>query len=795
MKGDQIVDFESKGLPADTFQVGHMEGVESVSGLHRYELDLYSKKADVDFEALVSTPAKIVLKQEIPTAGGKRATRTFPVHGVVAHVEQREKLFEMAKYKVVLVPTLWKLSLSHRSRTFQNVDIKDLVKAVLGDPSYGSGIPHDVAASGSFPKREYVVQYQESDLAFLQRWLEHEGIYFFFEQGDAGDKVIFANATSSYAALPGKPKIPYRPAREGAKGAPGTQVGAENAETIVAWIGQQDGVAQKVILQDWNYRTPTTDLKAENPVHAKGAGEVYRYGEHYKTPAEGKTVAKARAEALICRQKTFSGEGDCRLFRAGATFTLEEHYRKDFNGEYVLTRVTHAATQAIDASGAPKVATSYANTFTCIPSKVLFRPEVRTPWPKIHGFMNAHVDASGDGKTAELDAEGRYVVKLPFDLQGKGDGKGSRSVRMAQPYAGGKYGMHFPLHKNTEVILAHKDGDPDRPVIVGSLPHPESRSPVVDANQTQGVLRSGSENMLRFEDKEGEEHIFVYAKKDQHSRTENETFEWIGKNRHFIVKENRTEEVGKEHHEKVKEAAYVDIGKDYHLNVGKDQNAQVGGNLSLTVKGNEVHAVKGNAGFDVAGDVNVKATGIVLEAAAGITLKCGGSSIVIDPSGVTVKGTLITIEGTMTKINSGPGSSPKSASPGSAGAPKPPAAPLEALPKESAAPSQAPAPPGGAGGGASGSSASSAPAVAAAPAPAPAPVAEAVEEPADWLEIELRTTEGRPVPGERYAVKLSDGSVLAGFTDDAGKARLEGVKKGQARVSFPDLDKDAWKPA
>src|SRR5688572_33438614 len=158
MKADQIVDFESKGLPPDTFQVSRMEGAEAVSGLYRYELDLYSKKADVDFEHLVSNPAKIILKQEIPTAGGKRATRNFPIHGVITHFEQRERLFEMAKYRAVLRPSFSKLSLSHRSRTFQNVDIKDLIKAVLGDPSYGAGIAHDIPASGTFAKREYVVQ-------------------------------------------------------------------------------------------------------------------------------------------------------------------------------------------------------------------------------------------------------------------------------------------------------------------------------------------------------------------------------------------------------------------------------------------------------------------------------------------------------------------------------------------------------------------------------------------------------------------------------------------------------------
>jgi type VI secretion system secreted protein VgrG len=263
------------------------------------------------------------------------------------------------------------------------------------------------------------------------------------------------------------------------------------------------------------------------------------------------------------------------------------------------------------------------------------------------------------------------------------------------------------------------------------------------------------------------------------------------------VKENRNEEIGKNHSEKVKENAYVDVGKEFHVSVGKDHNVHVGGKLGLTVKGDAVHVFKANGGFDVTGDLVLKAQSIVLDGATGITIKCGGNSVVIDPAGVTIKGSLVTIEGQMTKINSGPGSSAKSGSPGSAGAPKPPEAPKEALTKDGTAPSSAPAR-------SPGPETSSAPA-ASAPAPAPsatsaataaaAEEAKEAEKEADWLEIALKTSDGKPIAGERYTVKLPDGSTLAGFTDDEGKAKVEDVPKGQAQVSFPDLDKDAWKPA
>jgi len=163
------------------------------------------------------------------------------------------------------------------------------------------------------------------------------------------------------------------------------------------------------------------------------------------------------------------------------------------------------------AAGGKGGSMNYKNTFDCIPADVVFRPLRRTEWPSIHGFVNATIDGAGSNQYAEIDDHGRYKVKLPFDLSDKKDGKASRYIRMMQPYAGGGMGMHFPLHKGTEVALGFVDGDPDRPIILGALVNPETASPVSGANQTQSKIHTGGGNSFTIEDTAGTQSMVMHT--------------------------------------------------------------------------------------------------------------------------------------------------------------------------------------------------------------------------------------------------------------------------------------------
>jgi hypothetical protein len=212
----------------------------------------------------------------------------------------------------------------------------------------------------------------------------------------------------------------------------------------------------------------------------------------------------------------FHGEGTAPNLCPGFFFALEDHYRQGYNQKYLIVEVEHEGHQTgAFWAGVGKERTegeeklTYANRFTAIPSDLQFRPERKTPKSRFYGTMNATIDAAGAGEYAELDDLGRYKVKLPFDQSDMEGGKASRYVRMSQPYAGAEHGMHFPLHKGTEVLLTFVDGDPDRPVIAGAVPNAETTSPVTGANQTESVIKTAGNNKIRLEDLLGSERIIM----------------------------------------------------------------------------------------------------------------------------------------------------------------------------------------------------------------------------------------------------------------------------------------------
>ncbi|UCG65312.1 MAG: type VI secretion system tip protein VgrG, partial [Deltaproteobacteria bacterium] len=494
--------FESKakGMPADTFRVIGFKGQEEISRPFRFEIELASERPDIDVEEILRWPAFLAIERD----GGIRR-----IHGVLGEFEQkREGPLDLYHYRAVLVPRLWLLSMSSQNQIYQNKSVPQIIEEELkGTRNKG---PAELAAAGltaedfelrltrKYSPREYTVQYQESDLDFISRLMEHEGIFYFFEHDDTKEKIIITDNNIHFPAMAEESTIRYRPPSGMAA------VGEESVQSISC---RSRRMPKKVILKDYNYRTPHVPLQGEAAVDTKGHGLISEYGNHFKKPEEGVLLARIRAEEIRCRQKVFEGEGDCSQFRPGHRYTLDEHYREDFNREYVITGVSHTGTQPIaGASGTTdegREQPSYCNEFTAIPSDVPFRPERRTPKPKLYGIMHAHVDSALLEDRAEIDQQGRYKVVMPFDLSGAGEGKASRFIRMAQPYGGKNQGMHFPLHKGTEVIWACIDGDPDRPIILGVVPNPLNPSVVTDSNYTKNVIRTASGSFLEFNDGPG----------------------------------------------------------------------------------------------------------------------------------------------------------------------------------------------------------------------------------------------------------------------------------------------------
>lgn len=501
--------FESKALDAETFAVLRFTGEEAISEPYRFEIDLVSEQADIDPDAVLGRPATLSFQR-----GDEGTPRR--VHGILAAFEQgSEGRYGHYHYRAVLVPRLWLLSLSRQNQIYQNKSVVEIVEEELKG-AQGKG-PAELAAiglttedfefrlSGSYPTREYVVQYNESDLAFVSRLLEHAGIFYFFEHDETGEKVVFCDDNVHLPAIGPESRIAYVPP-SGAS----ADTGSGHEESVQALRRTQRQITGKMILKDYNYRTPTTPLQGEAEIDELGHGLISEYGNHFKTPEEGQALAKVRAQEIHCRKAAFSGAADRIAFGAGIPFTLEEHYNAEFDQDYVLVRVHHTGAQAFaETTGFSEFdgqSNAYDNTFTAIPFQVPFRPARVTPRPRLYGVMNAHVDASGPGTRAEIDEEGRYKLVMPFDLSGQAEGKATRWVRMAQPYGGSQEGMHFPLRKGTEVLWSCVDGDPDRPIITGVVPNPLNKSIVNAESHTKNRIQTASGILIEFEDGPGKQN-------------------------------------------------------------------------------------------------------------------------------------------------------------------------------------------------------------------------------------------------------------------------------------------------
>ncbi|MEW5725849.1 MAG: type VI secretion system tip protein TssI/VgrG, partial [Thermodesulfobacteriota bacterium] len=494
--------FISKGLGENLFNVVRFSGTEGLSQCYRFEIELVSTEFEVDLGRALQNPAVFTIH---------RPDGDVPFNGILAEFEQAQAFDDYAFYRAVLVPRFWWLQLTHHNQVFLDLAIPGILEAVLKDGGLAAS-DFELRLKGDYPKWEYVCQYRESHFAFVSRWMEREGIYYFFEQTPAGEKLILTDTNIAHTAMPEGRTFIYSP--------PSGLDAAQAEEVLRELRCRQTMLPSKVLVKDYNYRTPSLEISGQAPVLAHGRGEVYLYGEHFRTPEEGEALAQVRAQELLCREKVFIGHGTVPYIRPGYVFDLAGHYRSDFNQTYLTTAVTHVGNQtAYLISGLKNVLSEvekepyYRNEFTTIPSQVQFRPPRATEKARFHGTMNARIDASETGQYAELDHEGRYKVVLPFDLSGRRDGRASAWVRMMQPYAGSDHGMHFPLHKGAEVLLTFIDGDPDRPIIAGAVPNPDHPSQVNNDTQSMCKITTGGRNKIHLEDLAGSERMLFHTPK------------------------------------------------------------------------------------------------------------------------------------------------------------------------------------------------------------------------------------------------------------------------------------------
>jgi type VI secretion system secreted protein VgrG len=505
-KANQPQFYFYSALAPDTFEVMNFSGTDRISGLYKFSIMLISPKADIPPDDVVNKAATLFICRD---------GEYYPYSGIVSEFRFLGKSRERATYSVTLASRLWLLNLNVQTRIFQKKKVPQIVKEVLDDAGLSNYYQFKVD-NAKYPDQEYIVQYQESDLNFISRLMEGSGIWFFFNEnplladeldGKAGaETLLVTDKPASFDLVATVSDVLFRSVSGMTE-----QINADEKESVHGIELVRQVVPKEVVLKDYNYRTPEIDLKARKPVKNGDAGTVYRYGSHFKNVTEASTFAEIAANHIAVQKLTVEGDGNCRGFRAGKRFTLQEHGRTDLNDTYVIAQVTHRGSHTMEGDSANVY--TYVNHFSCIPSAGadLYRPAPRAVQPRVHGIMTAQIEAGGS-QYASIDDTGRYKVRMPFDLSSAKNYEASQYIRLAQPYSGANYGMHFPSHENTEMVWACVDGNPDRPLGLATVPNANTISPVVSSNKQQNLIRTAGGNELMLDDTDAKQKARLTTK-------------------------------------------------------------------------------------------------------------------------------------------------------------------------------------------------------------------------------------------------------------------------------------------
>jgi type VI secretion system secreted protein VgrG len=463
--------FLSPVLHEDKVRVVGVHGVEELGRLYEFQITFDYLDQPLTEEHL----AEMLLGTCSLTFGGG-----VPIHGIAREVYIQEAVHgRSSTYEVVLVPTAFLLLSTRISRIYQHMSVKDMTSQML--TRYGLASYLDMRVKSSSP-RDFCLQYQETDWHYLERWWQHEGYYYWFEHSEDGEKLVVADANSETTPIAGDTKVSYREAAGFAR----------DEESVTEWRSIMRRIPAQVVLKDYNEQKPLLPIVGHADVDKKhGFGVFVEYGDNFESPALGNALAKKRAQRFSTERLTLLGLTDSNRFHVGHWFELQDHFDHVQNRKYLITSIAHRYGEMGGGDG-ERAGKSYRASFEAIPFATEFRPERRTEWPTIHGLIHGHIDSDTSGKFSTLDKQGRYRVRFPFDSTGSTGEQSSVWLRLVQSYSGSGYGSHFPLHKGTEVVVGFFDGDPDRPVIVGTLPNALTPGLSAEANATQSGHRTHS---------------------------------------------------------------------------------------------------------------------------------------------------------------------------------------------------------------------------------------------------------------------------------------------------------------
>ncbi len=603
------------------FKVLEFRGREAISQPYRFDLELVSERPDLDLESLLHRPAFLAFA---PDGSG--------VHGLVHQAAQGESGQRLTRYRLTLVPQLAYLAHRTNQRIFQHLTVPQIIAQVLEE----HGIQADAYRFGLgpvvYPPREYCVQYDETDLHFIQRLCEEEGIHYHFQHAASGHVLVFGDDQTVFPRL--------------AATAYQQDSGLVADQPVIKRFGLRlETRTSRVTRRDYDFEKPRLTMEAAFHSDFQPDLEDYDYPGRFTERARGKHLSQRALERHRHDYELAEGESDQPKLVSGHFLPLTEHPRSDWNQLWLLTEVLHEGKQpqVLEESVTSHVDSGdgfvqgYRNHFSATPWAIPFRPALRHPKPKVLGSQTAVVTGPA-GEEIHCDEYGRVRVQFHWDREAQADDKTSCWLRVSSSWAGDRYGGIAIPRVGMEVLVTFLEGDPDQPLVTGCLYHKEHQVPYdLPANKTRTVFKTlsspggGGYNELRIEDRKGAEQIYLHAQRDWDENIEHDQKIRVGHERHDTVEANSYSEFRAEEHRTTHADRKTEIRANDHLTVGNSQHLKIGTGQFIEA-GNEIHYYAGSK--------------VVIDAGMELTASGGGSFLKLDPSGVTLSGATI-------KMNSG----------------------------------------------------------------------------------------------------------------------------------------------
>lgn len=586
------------------FQVLAFNGSEVLDQPFFIQVQVVSENPALELEALLHQPAYL----EFADAGEG-------LHGQVYAIGRDDPGRRLTRYHLTLAPRL--ASLAHRrdQRIFQQRSVPQIIATVL--EHHGILADTYVFELGPvvYPPRAFCVQYAESDLHFIQRLCEEEGIHYHFRHSPHAHILVFGDDQTVFRRLPAQ--------RYSAAGGP-----QADAQLIRHFDVRLATRSRQTVRRDYDFEHPSLRLQDTAGVASAQPLEDYRYPAGFTGHAQGRRLARRGLERYQSDRLQALGQSDQPALRSGHFLELRDHPDPSCNDLWLITSVRHEGAQPQvleEATSAPGAFQGYRNRFTATPWRAVYRPPLKHPRPTIIGSQTATVTGPA-GEDIHCDAYGRVKVRFHWDRLDPADDKSSCWVRVASGWAGDGFGAMMIPRVGMEVLVTFLDGDPDRPLINGCLPNASHRpSYPLPQHKTRSVLRSSSSpggsgaNELHLEDRRGEELIYLRAQRDLEQQVGHDSRLEVAGERREIIRGLSTVRLESEEHRHVTGDRKIVLKASDHLDVQGDSRTHVGHTLVIEA-GQQLHLKAGAS--------------LVIDAGTQLSLKAGGEHLVIQAGGI-----------------------------------------------------------------------------------------------------------------------------------------------------------------